>query len=531
MLEVRDLNAYYGKSHILQGVSFDVQDGEIVSLLGRNGVGRSTTCKAIMGDVAPHGSVRFKGEELVNRLKFDEAKEEFKKAIALDSLFALAHYRLAYAAGWNQEVLTGQYINRAMELIDRLPERERYLVRVEKATVDSGWAAALRVLREMEQEYPDDKEMLYNIGDMSYHLADYATAQEYLERVLSMDPTFERALQHLAWTYRDTDQGEKMLEVAKRYVNASGSAEAYGLLAAAYGATGRYDEGLNAMRAAQELFPENASPTLELSTLLMQMGSDTEAERELRGALRHFDRLSDVQSLRLALSGIYQYRGQFREAINQTRAIRRIAAEKKDSTILCFTYGYEGLMMTRGWGYSDSAWSVARRMLEFPRQYILEPNIPAILGWIQLTRNNWAYADSLARDAPAPLKIFLNTVTTCRRGTPREAKAAVDSVVAMGLPPEPRQIMSIMLAENHIKAGEYRSALDIAREAQQLNLPRNAEFSRTYYLIGRAHEGLREYPQARKAYEEFLHLWSRGDPDLPDLMDAKRRLAALGSAT
>jgi branched-chain amino acid transport system ATP-binding protein len=64
MLEVRDLHAYYGKSHILHGVSFDVRDGEIVSLLGRNGVGRSTTCKAIMGDVPPIGSVRFKGEEL-----------------------------------------------------------------------------------------------------------------------------------------------------------------------------------------------------------------------------------------------------------------------------------------------------------------------------------------------------------------------------------------------------------------------------------------------------------------------------------
>jgi branched-chain amino acid transport system ATP-binding protein len=64
MLEVRDLHAYYGKSHILHGVSFDVRDGEIVSLLGRNGVGRSTTCKAIMGDVPPSGSVRFKGEEI-----------------------------------------------------------------------------------------------------------------------------------------------------------------------------------------------------------------------------------------------------------------------------------------------------------------------------------------------------------------------------------------------------------------------------------------------------------------------------------
>jgi branched-chain amino acid transport system ATP-binding protein len=65
MLEVRDLHAYYGKSHILQGVTFDVRAGEIVSLLGRNGVGRSTTIKAIMGDVPPRGSVRFRGEELV----------------------------------------------------------------------------------------------------------------------------------------------------------------------------------------------------------------------------------------------------------------------------------------------------------------------------------------------------------------------------------------------------------------------------------------------------------------------------------
>jgi branched-chain amino acid transport system ATP-binding protein len=64
MLEVRDLHAFYGKSHILQGVSFDVGDGEIVSLLGRNGVGRSTTIKAIMGDVPPQGSIVFRGEQL-----------------------------------------------------------------------------------------------------------------------------------------------------------------------------------------------------------------------------------------------------------------------------------------------------------------------------------------------------------------------------------------------------------------------------------------------------------------------------------
>jgi branched-chain amino acid transport system ATP-binding protein len=64
MLAVSDLHAFYGKSHILHGVSLRVDEGEIVSLLGRNGVGRSTTIKAIMGDVRAHGSVRFRGDEI-----------------------------------------------------------------------------------------------------------------------------------------------------------------------------------------------------------------------------------------------------------------------------------------------------------------------------------------------------------------------------------------------------------------------------------------------------------------------------------
>ena len=64
MLEVRGLHAHYGKSHILHGVDLDVRAGEVVSLIGRNGVGRSTTVKAIMGEVRPEGVVRFKGQDI-----------------------------------------------------------------------------------------------------------------------------------------------------------------------------------------------------------------------------------------------------------------------------------------------------------------------------------------------------------------------------------------------------------------------------------------------------------------------------------
>lgn len=64
MLEVHNLNAYYGKSHILQGVDLRIDAGEVVSLLGRNGVGRSTTVKAIMGEVPPQGTIKFKGKDI-----------------------------------------------------------------------------------------------------------------------------------------------------------------------------------------------------------------------------------------------------------------------------------------------------------------------------------------------------------------------------------------------------------------------------------------------------------------------------------
>jgi branched-chain amino acid transport system ATP-binding protein len=73
MLEVRNLQAYYGKSHILHGVDMRVGEGEIVSLLGRNGSGRSTTVKTIMGLVAGEGSIRLRDQEILGHKAFDIA--------------------------------------------------------------------------------------------------------------------------------------------------------------------------------------------------------------------------------------------------------------------------------------------------------------------------------------------------------------------------------------------------------------------------------------------------------------------------
>ncbi len=73
MLQVSQLQAFYGKSHVLHGVDLQVGDGEIVALLGRNGSGRSTTAKAIMGMVDCQGSVLWKGQQILGRKPYEIA--------------------------------------------------------------------------------------------------------------------------------------------------------------------------------------------------------------------------------------------------------------------------------------------------------------------------------------------------------------------------------------------------------------------------------------------------------------------------
>jgi branched-chain amino acid transport system ATP-binding protein len=124
MLEVRDLNAFYGKSHILRGVHLDVRQGEIVSLLGRNGVGRSTTIKAIMGMVSRQGSVKFKGRELTGMKAFEiahqglgyvpENRDIFPTLTVRQNLLLGEKHRKG-RAGWTME--------QCFDLFPRLKER------------------------------------------------------------------------------------------------------------------------------------------------------------------------------------------------------------------------------------------------------------------------------------------------------------------------------------------------------------------------------------------------------------------------
>ena len=125
MLKISDLHAYYGKSHVLHGVDFEVNQGEIVALLGRSGSGRSTTAKAIMGLVHWEGGLDWKGQNLKNRKAYEvahlgigyvpEGRGVFPNLSVKENLLMSARAGLDGQRNWTYE--------RVLETFPRLKER------------------------------------------------------------------------------------------------------------------------------------------------------------------------------------------------------------------------------------------------------------------------------------------------------------------------------------------------------------------------------------------------------------------------
>ena len=124
MLKLDNLHAFYGKSHVLHGVNFEIRPGEIVALLGRNGSGRSTTVKAIMGQVAATGEVRFRGESIAGLAPYQIAQRGVGYVPEDRAIFPDLTVRENLELGRKDARKDGFGIDEAYELFSRLRERD-----------------------------------------------------------------------------------------------------------------------------------------------------------------------------------------------------------------------------------------------------------------------------------------------------------------------------------------------------------------------------------------------------------------------
>ncbi|MFC1619691.1 adenylate/guanylate cyclase domain-containing protein [Candidatus Neomarinimicrobiota bacterium] len=483
----------------------------------------------------------FQGEESINKLRFEDAQREFKRAIALDSTFGLAYYRLAYAISWNIgiEQVAMIPIQKAFALMDRIPAKERYLVRAEKTKLEEGMAAGLTVLREMERTYPDDKEMMYNIGDWSYHIRDYQTTEEYLRKVLAIDPTFPRALQHLCWLYRDTGEYSRMRDAAQRYVDATHSEEASALLADALTLSGKPREGLALL---EELSKKSSQPWTYLDAMAginTLIGDYGQAETLLLRLIEEHQPPAANMRGYLQLAAFYPYLGRYRDAIRACDRYIEAAWMTKDTAWAATQQLHKAALLWNGWRDFENS----RKEVQETLPYQHRVNSPYYWGYLILmysADHEFALAESLiaeifgdAGEHPAAASLY--SVLASRRQDCDLAASYLETVMETT-----QGFMKIYtlgeLAECQLQTSRYNQAIKSLKAMQSitddpLNMTAGVYYPKSYYSLGRAYEGLGQSDSAMVYYEKFLELWKDADEDLIDLIDAKARYEKLKAAS
>jgi serine/threonine protein kinase/tetratricopeptide (TPR) repeat protein len=535
----------------------------------------------------------FLGEQYMNRLDLEKAQEAYRQAIAIDSSFGLAYFRLAYTINWftGNENLAQEPLKKALNLIDRIPEKEQYLLRSLDADIEKGRAASMHVLREMEKVFPDDKEMIYQIGDLAYHMSLFETSEEYLNKVLEIDPNHERALEHLSWLYLRTERFDKMQEIVSRLEQVN-EREALSTMADYYRQTGQFEKSIEtydkilkiepdnpiamsdllhtyrdsrqfdkALQTGEKLLAKSNFPLVyvDLHWVYRMKGDLPNAQRILEAGLQSFP-----NNLSLLTNQGYTYidSGEFDKA---TAHFKSMASENSNSQMR--KAGYQGLInLSLNQGKLSDMMEYAGKLLQV---YQEEEDSSAFVNWTAIVVANEYLLRKDKEKALAGIR-KINSYLPIRDddvngnlaflyaniGDIKKAESLLNQIHEFGWK---RFLESFIL----YKKGKWSEA--IAGFAKIIHLDPRRQTSPLYYsalcykeleddekaisrlkdllasygfgghynkpqallLLGKLYEKQNNTQFAVENYQEFLKTWKNADADLPDLIDAKEQLAKL----
>ncbi|HEX6792093.1 MAG TPA: protein kinase [Candidatus Krumholzibacteria bacterium] len=483
----------------------------------------------------------FEGEDRLNRLDFDGAGRAFQTALQRDSTFALAYYRLAYTEWWarGQQTLARKHVAYAMRNLQRIPYKERFLVRALNAGLEDGFDAQAVILREMRRLYPDDKEMLFGLGDAEFHSGSADSAIVHFQAALAIDPVMERALQHLTWAYRRKGLDTDALAAAQRWVDATHSTEAYEYLADCYARLGKPAEALAALDVAHSRAPESPIVHVRMAGILFMQKHVDEALRQVQEAETRLGGRNDFtvqgELLRIRAAVLYPYTGRYRDAMRVLDEDERRLASIDSASVT-------GIRISRAvlgyWSDQDAVRaSNALARIGDGGENMIRDDLVRVKALYHLLAGESARADDLMRanathlstDSRDILEAVRATVTgNCAAGARLAAQRA-----SFGTSRSAREFLRYASARCYIDSGQPGLAipelLSIVN-APLLNPDAALIYPVAYFELGRAYEGTGDVRRSAEAYETLLRMWKNGDPDLPLRLRAEERLRVLKRA-
>ena len=458
----------------------------------------------------------FQGEQLLykgsNRLEErggEDMKKEFERAIALDSTFGLAYYRLAYIVPWHlgaeQTERARQPLKKAIALIDRIPSREQYSVRALDALLEQGASAAVSVLKTIEPSFPNDKELFYDLGVYYWFAHQTATAEEYIEKALKIDPSFDQARDMLLQIFFSSGEYEKTLAEGMRRLSINPSdVEARLIVADSHIILGDERSGFLEYDSART-FTKSLERTIRVyyhrAGAKVYQGRFKEARHEYLEALKANTSETPAQKengyfLELCL-GLLEDRLQ-----HYDEAVRHFEQSLKFSPTTLRIYRDLGATNAR-MGRIVKAQKIVDSVLVFR------------------AGKNHRYYNHVMGEILLAQKKYQEAITFL-------TKSCGDVVLQSSLYCYPLS-RAYILNNNPLDA--IKVLEDIIKARLTLNGLEDYQLIFYYpyslYTLAKLYEQTGQMMKAVKTYEQFLTIWRNADKDLPELMDAKIRLSKL----
>ena len=479
----------------------------------------------------------FRGRAYTAQFEHQKADAEYEQAILLDPTFALAQYRLARSRGFsNAENPSPAEIRKILPLINRLPEKEQQLLLAYNAAADyseKGLQEGLAILKKAEKIYPNDKDILLPIGDFSTHLGAFADdyyrdAIEYLGKVLALEPTHYLALSHLAWAHGALGQDKQAIAYRQKLLALYRRVGEYRSLAGAYLGASDLASALRTYEEGLSLYPDNPSLLVDVGNTYAYMGHYQKAEEQFKAMIE----VGQPDAARKAglewLARFYPYLGKYSQMKNTFEELIELAWSERDTNeVVLRTLGKIWRM---GWGRDNSEEIHAEVMK-------VEPLMNERLRPFDLMNFGLSFVyfqlGDLEKARYFRQKLRGSTWQAYLEARMYQAQQEWD--LAISLFERHSRIFgffkaldSYHVAQCYYEMGELDRAIAEVKRVQTLySNSRAYYYPMSFLLLGKIYEKKGDAQLAIENYEKFLDLWKDADEDLPDLIEAKTRLAKL----
>jgi serine/threonine protein kinase/tetratricopeptide (TPR) repeat protein len=454
----------------------------------------------------------FRGDQFKEAIRYDQAIEEYRKAIAIDPTFAQPHYRIAYLGeftGLDQASRRAE-MEAALRHVDRVPAKERLLFQAWMAHLEHRDDDAHALYGRVVEAFPQDKEALFLAGDLYLHSDKAAEALPYFERAAALDPSWEPALMHVVDSLAMLGRTEELARRSRAWAEKAPSGSSFRALAMAQASTGHPEQAVEAARRALELDGTGYSRG-SLAEALMLAERYGEAEALVRpyagpGASR-FDRLHSLKALAAAVS----YQGRRREALRIVEAFPQDPDAKEDvrRALRC--------ELTLGDGRGGPALADARALAQAGSTEGKQ------LALALLLLGDPESAAAVAQKLPPGIERSQYQAALAWKSGRREEALSALRELAKRTEMEPRAQSLWLLAQVALESHrdtEVVAAVEALRKAPS-GLWRSWGLPQSLFREAQAHERLGNPARATETLDALLAFWKQADPDLPLLAEAR----------